>query len=57
MPFLRGPTRLRIRLAQRILPKQVPKTIQLKGNVDARVASAHVSTARLIRQLREVITT
>lgn len=51
-----------LRLAQRILPKQVatskrgPKTIQPKGYVDARVASAHVSTARLIKQAREVVT-
>lgn len=51
-----------LRLAQRILPKQVatskrgPKTIQPKGYVDARVASAHVSTARLIQQAREVVT-
>ena len=52
-----------LRLAQRILPKQVatskrgPKTIQPKGYVDARVASAHVSTARLIKQAREAAAT
>ena len=52
-----------LRLAQRILPKQVatskrgPKTIQPKGYVDAHVASAHVSTARLIKQAREAAVT
>jgi IS4 transposase len=52
-----------LRLAQRILPKQVatskrgPKTIQPKGYVDARLASAHVSTARLIKQAREAAAT
>ena len=52
-----------LRLAQRILPRQVatskrgPKTIQPKGYVGARVASAHVSTARLIKQAREVAAT
>ena len=52
-----------LRLAQRILPRQVatskrgPKTIQPKGYVDARLASAHVSTARLIKQAREAAAT